>query len=108
MDAVKQQKETAEANAKTAEEEKRVRDLRAKLDALVREQALLRANIESARRQDNEADYARIRGRTYSRTITQQHRAGWEARLAVVDVDIQRAQAALYIDRTRPRDAGRI
>lgn len=96
LDAVNKQREVAAANAKTAEAEKRIKDLRAKLDALVREQAQLRANIESAKRQDNDATLAKIYGRTYTRTITPQHRATWEGRLAVVDVDIQRVQNELY------------
>jgi hypothetical protein len=95
LDAVKQQRETAAANAKTAEEEKKIRELRARIDALVREEAQLMANIESANRQYREANTARLLGRVYSRTITPQQQAAWEGRLAVVRVDLQRVRVEL-------------
>ena len=95
LDAVAQQREAAARNAQAADAEKKTRDLQARLDALVREEAALQASIEAAERQDWEAHSARAYGRTYTRTNTSQQRTAWEARLAVVRVDRNRLQMEL-------------
>lgn len=96
QNAVNEQKRVASAvTEQAAALNLRRRDLTNKRDALVREEATLRASLEQARIQESRAREARILGRVYTKSIPAVQETAWATRLAVVETEQDRVREEL-------------
>lgn len=92
---MQQRRADAAVAEQAAAADRRRKELSARLDALNREEAILRANLDQAEEQDRRARSARYTGRTYSKTISSVQETAWNARLAAVKSDMRRLEEEL-------------
>lgn len=93
--AYEQKRATAAVAEQAAATDQKRRDLTNRRDALVREEASLRASLEQARIQESRAREARFFGRVYTKSIPASQETAWATRLAVVEAEQNRVRDEL-------------